>query len=187
MKRIIFFVLITTLYGCDAVLSDIELVKTGILDDYPQTTVGAALDNWQECSASGWESFELANGTKFVNFNCSINVQEYVQGAPFDSCITTMQSWALSDFSFFPYMVMCAQVDNEKVQLVSSRVSANLQMQFQVNLDDTFQFTRTALLDSSGVEMRSPIFPDLLDVIYADNQLSDEAYNLIVYLLALGL
>ena len=61
--------------GCG---SDIDMVKSGVMQFNKTTTVGEAFDNNKDCKKGEWESFETDNGAKVVQFTCyRKGVKEY--------------------------------------------------------------------------------------------------------------
>jgi hypothetical protein len=57
---------------------DIALVKNGYMNFNKTTTIGEALDNWDNCKNTKWESFTTKNGIKVVQFTCEDrNVKEF--------------------------------------------------------------------------------------------------------------
>lgn len=72
-KLLIILSAIVFLNGC----SDIDNVKSGVMDFDQTITVGEALDNWKSCRKTHWEEFETDNGVKVVEFSCEHKVNDY--------------------------------------------------------------------------------------------------------------
>lgn len=102
------------LTGC---FSEVDTVKSGVMNFNKTITVGEAFDNWNNCQKGEWESFETDNKTKVVQFSCfKKGVKEYMSKAK----------------SFL----------SEKEQAKASYldIESNTQIfQFTINKDDTFQ------------------------------------------------
>ncbi len=68
--------IVVSLQGCGS--SDINLVKSGVMDFNKTLTIGQAFDNWQNCSKSSWSDFKSSNGQRVVQFTCeNKNVKQY--------------------------------------------------------------------------------------------------------------
>ena len=65
---IIIATMLSSLFGS----SNISLVKNGIMEFDKSTTLGQALDNWDDCSDTRWESFTTKNGKEVVQFTCEV-------------------------------------------------------------------------------------------------------------------
>jgi hypothetical protein len=170
----------------------VDLVKNGLLDDFPQTTVGNALDSWGSCYSTSWENFESSNGTQYVNFHCSVDISSFAQTEKEKyeqnpeilgnvACILAMGGWSVD-----PDLNGCDDINLEKIYMAeSSVVKSNpiLQIQFILNLDDTFELNAISLLNSSGEIVVDNIFgfDDLMQGIYSDINLGRAGIETIFY------
>ena len=100
--------------GC---LSEVDTVKSGVMNFNKTITVGEAFDNWNNCKKGEWETFETDNKIKVVQFTClRKDIKEYMSKVK----------------SFL----------SEKEQAKASCldvVSSTQTFQFTINKDDTFQ------------------------------------------------
>ena len=67
--RIAMIVVLASLAGCS---SEIDQIKEGRLDAYPDFTVGQAFNNRDVCKQTTWESFEDERGRTIVEYRCDI-------------------------------------------------------------------------------------------------------------------
>lgn len=70
MKRTRFLIpilLANFLYGCN---SDIDAIKNGRLDAYPEYTIGQAFDNRDMCESTDWESIKDERGRTIIRYTC---------------------------------------------------------------------------------------------------------------------
>ena len=100
--------------GC---FSEVDAVKSGIMNFNKTITVGEAFDNWDNCQKGEWESFETDNKIKVVQFTClKKGVKEYMSKVK----------------SFLS--------EKEKAKASYLDIVSNAQIfQFTINKDDTFQ------------------------------------------------
>jgi len=192
MKKIILIAISTIVVSCGG---DIDLVKSGVFNSFPQTTVGDALDSWSECVSSSWENFETSNNSRYVNFYCSVDISSIAQNEKVKyeqnpnqlggvSCQLAMIGWSVvADTNG------CYGVDHEKIY-AAERLVVNsnpiLQIQFILNLDDTFELNTISLLNPSEDIIVDSIFGfgDLMPAIYSDQYLSQDAKETVFYGLA---
>ncbi len=104
--------------------SDIDVVKSGVLEISKTLTVGQALDNWRGCENSTWESFTASNGVRVVEFVCHRKLAEHMQ--KFQKLISEIN---IKD------VVNEQTLANGFLDIVASIYI----IQFTVNVDDTFQ------------------------------------------------
>lgn len=109
------------LSGCEGMQSDMNLVKNGTMNFNETTTVGKALDNWEDCTDGKWDEFETDNGIKVVEFKCSFK----------------------SSIEALPYL---KEVALKSKMSSKDRLNRDLNIkrqsyifQFTLNQDDTFQ------------------------------------------------
>ena len=106
--------------GCS---SELDIVKDGVLKYNETITVGQALDNYEDCETSEWQSFETKNGAKVVNFTCKVNgVSEWIENVKED---LSKPKWAATLRS-----IKDARMDLESITKT---------YQFTINKDDSFQ------------------------------------------------
>ena len=111
---------ILILTGCG---NNVDSVKSGVFDDYQSTTVGKAFDNWGMCDSVTWEEFETSNGRNIVEYNC-------------------FQKNSLS-----PYLTDKEGIYTGEIMFATERLNkiirqgVNLKIQFQINLDDSFDIS----------------------------------------------
>ncbi len=70
MKNIIFIAPIlfsSFLYGCN---SDIDAIKNGRLNAYPEYTIGQAFDNRDMCESTDWESIKDKRDRTIIRYTC---------------------------------------------------------------------------------------------------------------------
>ena len=124
---------------------NVNMVKTGVFNDYQGTTVGSAFDNWSICENTSWVEFETENGRNIVEYKCTATRQGY------DNLLDTLNSFDV-DVAENLVAGICAAID--LAQLLSGGPSCKFTMervknvlkdgitytvQFQVNLDDSFE------------------------------------------------
>ena len=194
MKKIILIAISTIVVSCGG---DIDLVKSGVFNSFPQTTVGDALDSWSECVSSSWENFETSNNSRYVNFYCSVDISSIAQNEKVEYeenpdrfyiiCVQAMGFWSVpADTNG------CGGEDQEIQEKIYTAerlaVESNpiLQIQFILNLDDTFELNTISLLNPSEDIIVDSIFGfgDLMPAIYSDQSLSQRAKEAVFYGLA---
>jgi len=176
---------------------DIESIRGAVLSSYPQTTVGRALENWSQCSnLSFWFTDETANGTKYVNFNCFYDVSSYVneqaaiwegRGGDVDNVVQTMCNFTLNLYSQHLASEAkrnCSEITLEAFKMIRIMPRPILEIQFQLNLDDTFNFTTSNLYNSLGYILLPQFDNTVLDKVYANNTYDDQINQLVAFLTA---
>ena len=109
---------ILTLAGCG---NNVDFVKDGVFDDYQSTTVGQAFDNWQVCDSVTWEEFETPNGRNIVEYNCFLK--------------NSLSFYLTDKEGIYTGETLFA---NERLGKII-RQGVNLKIQFQIDLDDSFE------------------------------------------------
>jgi hypothetical protein len=116
-KFIFLFVMLMVLFtGCED--SSISQVKNGMLSFNKKITVGEALDNWDNCLQTYWETFETKNGIKVVNFKC------YIDKTGVDDIKKYLERKGWKKELQKPFLLLRSDI---------------LTIQFTLNKDDTFQ------------------------------------------------
>ncbi|RLA81799.1 MAG: hypothetical protein DRG78_08655 [Epsilonproteobacteria bacterium] len=119
MKRLLFgFSILLISIGFSGCGSNVDTVKDGTMNFNNSTTLGKALDNWQECSSSKWSEFETKNGMKIVELTCN--------GTSFMSQINKYKDSIASQNAY-----------NNDIDFESS----TFVFQFTINDDNTFDAT----------------------------------------------
>jgi hypothetical protein len=114
MKKIaLIFCAVFILSGCG---SNVEMVKSGVMDFNQTTTIGQALDGWKSCKAKSWEEFITDNGVPVVQFTCQHKIDKY-----FGRAISLIKDERASDVEYL-------------------EITSNKQFfQFTINQDGSFQ------------------------------------------------
>ena len=147
MKKVLLVVpVILALAGCG---SDVDLVKSGVMEFNQTITLGKALDNWKSCEKREWEEFETDNGIKVVQFTCQHKVAQYM--IKVKSLLSKEDTAKTDHFDF----------------------ASDIQtFQFTINQDDTFQIDNVKVKmtweDGTFIEnTQEPI--EQLETAYANN------------------
>ena len=153
---------ILTLTGCG---NNVDSVKSGVFDDYQSTTVGKAFDNWEVCDSVTWEEFETSNGRNIVEYNC-------FQKNSLSFYLTDKEGIYTGETLFA----------NERLVKII-RQGVNLKIQFQINLDDSFDISYMGVSSEGFKEYNlAPIGSpgDFLDVIMANQRFTlMTAFNIV--------
>tara|TARA_B100000427_G_scaffold329318_1_gene345066 strand:+ start:3491 stop:4180 length:690 start_codon:yes stop_codon:yes gene_type:complete len=181
---------------------NVDLVKTGIFDDYKNTTVGKAFDAWGVCDqGTTWGDFETDNGTMIVEYKCNyLNSKKVAAGLP--KGILSGQGSVEKANEFFknfcagqqfgqmmtnPLQTLSGQNEIPECNLTFDRyirslaTPSSIDVQFTINLDDTFQVTYVGA--SMGSYSTSSVFPDMdafLDMVMNNNVFDQNAVDVIV-------
>ena len=110
------------LQACGTKASDIELVKSGIMEFYKTLTVGEAFDRWDDCKDYKWTEFQTSNGQRIVQFDCNVkDAHEFLKKVATSDSVSDELNKSHLKFK----------------ELVSS-------FQWVINKDDTFQVSRVS-------------------------------------------
>lgn len=137
------------LTGCG---SNIDKVKSGVLDFNKTITIGQALDNWKSCASREWKEFKTDNGVQVVEFTCNQNITAYVEKLR----------------TVIPV--------SPNLKLLYLDIASNkTTIQFTLNKDDTFQVDNVQILNTwaDGTSIKSPASDDMLNNAYENKVLFD--------------
>jgi hypothetical protein len=86
---------LASLAGC---ASEIDQIKEGRMDAYPEFTVGQAFDNRNVCESTSWESFKDDRGRTIVEYRCQlVGVDAYYQkqaDSKLHKLVSEQESWS---------------------------------------------------------------------------------------------
>lgn len=137
LKIIGLVVVLLTLTACGG--GNVNMVKTGTFNDYQGTTVGDAFDNWDICSSTSWDEFETDNGRNIVEYNCVVERTGYGGMIEFISNVDADEVYNIVCLTNLLQGIECNFSVQRYVQALKDGIT--FVVQFQVNLDDTFEIT----------------------------------------------
>ena len=113
------------------------MVKTGAFDDYQGTTVGDAFDNWSVCENTSWTEFETENGRNVVEYECEAKKQSYRDLINIYEMLDHAEMRDTVCFSVVIQGLDCNFTVDRALKVLKDGIT--YRVQFQVNLDDTFE------------------------------------------------
>ena len=116
---------------------NVNMVKTGTFNDYQGTTVGDAFDNWSMCENTYWTEFQTENGRNIVEYECEAKKQSYTG---LINIYEMSDHGELRDTVCFPVVIQgldCNFTVDRALKVLKDGIT--YRVQFQVNLDDTFE------------------------------------------------
>ena len=184
LKIIGLVVVLLTLTACGG--GNVNMVKTGTFYDYENTTVGDAFDNWDICSSTSWDEFETDNGTNIVEYKCKASTQGY------DNLINTLNSFdadvieSITETICAPIAIAQLYSGGPACKFTMNRLKSVLRdgitytVQFQVNLDDSFEISYLGASSPNvgeislwEADLLTPV--DFLDYVMYNNAYLNEA------------
>ena len=184
LKIVGLILVLVTLTACGG--GNVNMVKTGVFNDYQGTTVGDAFDSWSMCENTSWTEFQTENGRNIVEYKCKASTQGY------DNLINTLNSFdadvieSITETICAPIAIAQLYSGGPACKFTMNRLKSVLRdgitytVQFQVNLDDSFEISYLGASSPNVGEVSlweadilTPV--DFLDYVMYNNAYLNEA------------